>query len=480
MTPGVTASRMGLNDSATPPSAPWGARLRAFRKDQLGLSQDKFAIKLREAGAEWGLNIGCDQRLVARWENGDVKMPSQDYVELLVSLGAPVPAAALDMSEASALVGVGSNALLKPPAASGSFAAVEDVRGASFLEAVASATVGSPDSLAPWLPPFAKGAPIPTKVGIVDVRSLHDITTGLRGLDQRHGGFAVADTAVALLKSNTGLLTGCRNETTAAKVKVALADLARLAGWSIHDVGDQDRARRYLALALVLAREARSHSGDSLAASTLYVLGRISLFEREPQVALRMFQLGQIPAQDASNSGESARLYMQEAWAHAMMGRERQMKDALARAEQGIRTVGDTVDPWTQVFFTAGEFDGNTSVIYNEFALATDDTILAERYTIAAVDRASASLESSSPDRSPRSLLFDHTTEATGRFRLRDTDSAVQSATAALSMTGEVQSARVVDRLHSMTTAAAPSLQRSGVRDVCRQVRQLALPGPRT
>jgi tetratricopeptide (TPR) repeat protein len=259
-------------------------------------------------------------------------------------------------------------------------------------------------------------------------------------------------------------------------MSVALADLSRLTGWAYYDTGDQARARSYLTLALTYARSA---GADSLAASILYVLGRISLIECQPREALRMFQLGQMSAQDASNIGESARLYSNEAWAHAMMGNRRQMHDALGRAEHEISRVNADPDPWTEVFFAAGEHAGLTSVIYNEFAL-TADRNLREQYTALALDRAVESLSRSTSARPTRSVLFDQTTIAACRFRLGDTDSAVAAAGAALDLTQEVISARALSRLRSMAGAADPFRKKSHVSEIVHQIRQLAPPAPKT
>jgi len=47
-----------------------------------------------------------------------------------------------------------------------------------------------------------------------------------------------------------------------------------------------------------------------------------------------------------------------------------------------------------------------------------------------------------------------------------------------LGMTGTVLSVRALDRLKSMAYAAAALQGHTDVRDVCQQVRQLALPSP--
>ena len=445
--------------SASAQSA-WGNRLQSFREDVLQLSRAEFAALLNSKGGEMKVNISCGERLVTRWEQGAVKTPTAVYKRLLRAVGAPEFGGIRTSDTAVAESATESSA-----------------DGWDFLGAIAAAAVGSPVGLTPWLPqPVVETRPTPEDVGPTDVEHVRLVAASLRGLDQRHGGFAVVDAAEGLLRSTERLLSGCRDGATAASMRMALAELARLTGWAYHDTGEQDRARSYLALAFLYAQQA---GADSLAASIFYVLGRISLFERRPKSALRLFQLGQISAQDGSNRAESARLYSNSAWAHAMIGNERQMRDALARAEHEISLVDDVdVDPWTQVFFTVGEYTGLTAVVYNEFAGATANSALAERYTGVAIDTARASLLASQPDRPRRSMLFDLTTIATGCFRLHDRDNAVDSGVTALGMTGTVLSVRALDRLKSMAGAAAALRGHADVRDVCQQVRQLALPSP--
>ncbi|WP_435593552.1 hypothetical protein [Nocardia sp. bgisy118] len=466
----VTSRTAGAASRVGSVAVDWGMRLRRYRDSHLNVGRRQFAELLNEAGRKRGVNVACDERHIARWEHGEVRRPTEVYLQLLSDVGAPTPDAS---TPTQGMFDALPDARSMSYAPNASAATVDGVGGLTLLEALATAVVGSPEVLVPWLPQLDGPVPVPFpgNVGDTDLEFVRSMTTGLRQLDQRHGGFAVVDPAVGLLKSATGLLAGCHDEATERAMKVAVADLARLVGWASHDVGDQDRARRYTALALVFARKANA---PSLVASTLYVLGRISLFEREPDVALRLFQLGQMPAQDASNCGESARLYANEAWAHAMMGNEQKMNTALARAEDEIGRVGGEVDPWTQVFFTPGEFTGMRSVVYNEIALAAHSSPKAERYTIAAIEGAQESLRAGSSSRPARSRMFDETTIATGAFRLHDTDTAVASAARALQMAAQVRSARAVDRLGRMVDAAAPSLRQPDVKGVCHQVLQLA------
>lgn len=444
----------------------WGQRLRTYRRARLGLSRGDFAELINDRARRDSVNVACSERHVARWELGEVRRPSKSYRALLAALGAPVPEFDSGLSAPDLNAGFAREVASRSP----EFATAGIGRGAdaTLLEALATAVVGSADILTPWLPSLDVSE-LPCDTGLFDLDAVRSATAGLRKRDQRHGGGSIARTAVDLLKSTTALLAGYRGHTTLAQaLLVVTADLARLIGWAYHDIGDQHRARQYATMALVSARRA---GADSLVASTLYVLGRISLIERDPRIALRMFQLGQLPAQDATGSGESARLYANEAWAHAMMGDVGRMRTALARAEDETARVADPIDPWTRVFFTPGEFTGMRSVIYNEYALTARGQT-AERYTAEAVDAALASLAASTPGRPARSILFDNITIATGAFRLGQIDDAVAFATASLEMTGRVDSGRVGDRLGHLVDAATLASSRSDVRDICDGIRR--------
>ncbi|MBF6063529.1 hypothetical protein IU500_18760 [Nocardia terpenica] len=463
-----------MGDDLSRRGSAWGRQLRDYRRDVLGLKQEEFAAALVQAAAQRGLSLACSQGHVSRWERGIVKHPWPIYIDVLCDLGAPVPDAILDAE------GAASDAEIVPYASPPAIVTVDDVERRKFLAAIAAAAaVGSTADLRPWFPEFVTAGHMPTpgNVGMADVEFVRGVTASLRGLDQRHGGYAVVDSASGLLSWSRGLLHKCEDDPTATAMATALADLARLTGWAYHDTGQQSRARSYLTLALSYARGA---GADSLAASILYVLGRVSLIEHQPQEALRIFQLGQISAQDASNAAESARLYSNEAWAHAMMGNRQQMSDALARAEHEIaRTNVANADPWNAVYFTSGEHTGLTSVIFNELAIASEDADIVERYTSLALEKAQNSLASSGADRPARSVLFDHTTAAACQFRLGDVPSGVASASTALAMTGEVLSARVVGRLQTMRRATEPFRQYGDVQEVRYQVGQLALSAPK-
>jgi transcriptional regulator with XRE-family HTH domain len=70
-----------------------GDAIRQLRLE-LGLSQARFAMALRKAGAELGEPNGCNKRLVQKWENGDHRMVMPNYRRALAHV-AGVPFATL-------------------------------------------------------------------------------------------------------------------------------------------------------------------------------------------------------------------------------------------------------------------------------------------------------------------------------------------------------------------------------------------------
>ena len=102
----------------------------------------------------------------------------------------------------------------------------------------------------------------------------------------------------------------------------------QVAGWACHDLGDHGAARYYLTAGLVLARDI---DDLGLIAGGFYRLGRVSIHLGQAQQALKLWQLGQIVAQDSGNLASVAVLHANEGWAYAMLGAADLVRDALAR-----------------------------------------------------------------------------------------------------------------------------------------------------
>jgi tetratricopeptide (TPR) repeat protein len=170
--------------------------------------------------------------------------------------------------------------------------------------------------------------PAPSQIGTTDVRQVEAATRALRALDYQYGGGFCRDAVVAQLAWGQQMLTASTTSVVRERLHVALADLHNLAGWTSFDMGMADAARNHFGSALELAR---SGGSDPLVANVLYRTGRVYLHHDAANEALKLFQLGQIAAQESGSELATAVLCGNEAWAYAALGNAEQAQKLLGR-----------------------------------------------------------------------------------------------------------------------------------------------------
>src|SRR5690606_19066862 len=136
----------------------------------------------------------------------------------------------------------------------------------------------------------------PDRIGMSDVERLVTITEQLRAADRQFGGGSCRDAVLAQLTWASQLLRARADQATTEALHQAVADLHLLAGWTSFDLGVLGEARRHFARAL---EHARYVNEASLAAKALYCLGRLHLHHGWDVQALRLFQVGQLAAQES-------------------------------------------------------------------------------------------------------------------------------------------------------------------------------------
>ncbi|MBB5918380.1 transcriptional regulator with XRE-family HTH domain [Nocardia transvalensis] len=413
---------------------------------------------------EFARLIGVTRRTLSLWESGRTGQPRAASRRLLDHVLASTDADTIARFDQRTR----STALVPERE-------VEDeMQRRQFLSAVAAAIAGGPDALEHWLPRLpAAVAALPTRVGAADVAQLRSITDDLRRMANHHGGCAAVDAACGALSWSSQLLPRASTPSVRDDLCLALAHLANIAGWACHDAGNQEQARRLLAQALTYSRSVDSAEADSLTATGMYGLGRISLHQRKPKETLWFAQLGQVAAQGGRDLSGSARLHATAAWAYALMGQHRQVEDSLDRAHHEMCRVDTaTLEPWHRLFFTHGDFTGHRALVSQ--VLATSDSVNARTYAERAAELATTSLAESGPDRAPRSLLFDRIVLATSQLLAHDVDAGTATAFHALSDAGAIRSVRAVERFAEVGTAAQPFVSRhSGADQIVSEIKAL-------
>jgi transcriptional regulator with XRE-family HTH domain len=200
-----------------------------------------------------------------------------------------------------------------------------------------------------WALPFQLSwTPAPDHIGASDVARLAAVTEQLRAIDREHGGGACRDAALAQLTWALQLLRAKADEQVTAQLHRAVADLHVVAGWTAFDLGVLGDARRHFGRAL---EHARFVDEPSLVAKVLYCLGRLHLHHGWGVQALRLFQVGQVAAQESGFGRAVAMLHANLAWAHAAVGDGRQAMACVGRARDEFgRTEHDEVPPWLRFF----------------------------------------------------------------------------------------------------------------------------------
>lgn len=282
--------------------------------------------------------------------------------------------------------------------------------------------------------------PVPTRIGASDVEQINEATASLRALDYRHGGGACRDATLAQLSWSARLLDSECSEQVGRRLRIALADLHNLAGWTSLDIGQDDAARQLFLSALRLAKQADE---PSLVSSILYRTGRISLHRGEPSDAIRLFQLGQLAAEEANTPLPKAVLAANLAWAHGQRGEAELAHQALGLAEQQLARANLATSPAWFRFFDESDLEGLHGQAY--LALGQTDP----QYTERAIERLDLAALQRLPEMS-RSRAFDLAALATAHVRQGDTDHGAMIGGQALDIIEGLKSVRLVEYLRPL------------------------------
>lgn len=347
--------------------------------------------------------------------------------------------------------------------------AKEPVGYEDFIGTVAAIAMGSGShDITQHLPTPPVPAELPSAMTDKQVDLLVGLTERHRQFDAERGGGSCRESAVAYLRWASAMrFTRFVSEQVERSFKAALSDLCQVAGWACHDVGDHIQARRYLTAGLALAREVQDLA---LIAGSFYRLGRVSIHQGRADEALKLWQLGQIVAQDSGCLVSVAVLHANEAWAYAILGQDERVRDSIARAEgELVRVDATSVPPWARFFCAPADIDGIAGVIYNSLALHPQHR---SRYTSTAIDRSERAYERRRNGET-RSRIFDAISLASAYLLDEQLDQAEKYGHTALDLLADVESRRVTDRLATVTTLARPHLTHSGIAALVERVDKL-------
>jgi transcriptional regulator with XRE-family HTH domain len=339
----------------------------------------------------------------------------------------------------------------------------ESVKRRRFLAHAAAVTMGAAvmgkDS-ASWVAHPAQ-APAPGRIGMTDVRQVEAATRALRALDYQYGGGFCRDAVVAQLSWGQQLLDANAADQVRERLYVALADLHNLAGWTSFDSGLIDASRNHFAHALELARAGHN---DPLVANVLYRMGRVYLHQNAPNDALKLFQLGQIAAQESGSELAVAVLCANEAWAYAALKNERQAMKLINRTKDEFARADHTnPDSWVS-FFNETDLYAMVGTVHSVLAMEVDRKHT--RYAIPALTKAIGTYG----DEMARSKAFNLSMLATNHMIDGDVDHGARIGRSAVDLAEGLKSARAKDRIMPLKTESDKRSNNSDARDLSERI----------
>jgi len=322
-----------------------------------------------------------------------------------------------------------------------------------------------------WLPSPAQ-TPAPGRVGISDVRQIEASTKALRGLDYQYGGGACRDAVVAQLSWAQRMVDAQVADSVRGRLFTAVADLHNLAGWTSFDIDLVDSARFHFSKALEFAKDVQN---NSLMANVLYRMGRVYLEKDAPDDALKMFQLGQIAAQESGAEIAVAVLCANEAWAYAKMGLVEQTQKMLGRAQDEFARADLSRTPTWAKFFTETDVYAMTGAVHFALSRATDPKsgpIDRAKHVRVAIPNLQRAIDGYSADMA-RSQLFNITTLAAAHIMDGDVNHGVRLGRQSLEMSNDVRSSRIISRMRPLMAEASRHLHNSDSRDLAERIAKL-------
>ncbi|GLZ32646.1 XRE family transcriptional regulator [Lentzea sp. NBRC 105346] len=317
----------------------------------------------------------------------------------------------------------------------------ESVKRRKFLAHAAAVTVGAAvlgtDS-GSWVS-HPTQTPAPGRIGMTDVRQVEAATRALRALDYQYGGGSCRDAVVAQLSWGQQMLGASATDLVKDRLFVALADLHNLAGWTSFDTGLMDSARNHFGQALDLAKQGKN---EALVANILYRMGRVYLHQNAPDDALKVFQLGQLAAQNSGSELAVGILCANEAWAYAKMGSDEQALKLLGRARDEFSRANITEAPAWAKFFNEIDLSSMVGTVHTELAQTVD----AKKYTRTAIPALTKAINGFGEDMS-RNRTFNLTSLSINHLLEGDIDHGAKIGRQAVELSEGLKSIRTKDRM---------------------------------
>ncbi|MFD3518500.1 hypothetical protein [Streptomyces sp. NPDC058657] len=316
--------------------------LRAVREDEFLMSRDEFARAVLEAATDMGEAVACEARLVAAWEDGEVRCPRAVYQRILSRM------TGRSMTD----LGFRPRSAVRTGPPGGERGAEDSVERRTFLR----------DGTAVLTLPLGTGTKTRTagRVGASEVRAVTKAVASLYAHDHDHGSAPLRKAASeALHTAYQWLQAGTYTERTGRRLRSATGALSIAAGWLSYDSGRAADAHSLYGEALAAARIADDPALEAHAFGCLSLLAKAS---GRPREAIAAAQGAQSVARSLGSSKLLSLFAMREVGGWALMGDTTATDKAIVRAHHLYARGPCDADPAWLDFFAPGELAGLESL----------------------------------------------------------------------------------------------------------------------
>ncbi|QDO05009.1 hypothetical protein [Streptomyces sp. S1D4-23] len=318
--------------------------LRQVRVDEFQMSRMEFAAAVRKTGREMGEHVGCQTRLVAAWEDGEVECPRGVYRRILTRM------------TGRTMAGLGFRTDPVSPLAPartvpGPREESDPVERRNFLLDGAAALLGLP---------FGADDKTPGKIGTTHVRAVTKAVATLYAKDHDHGSAQLRQAASqGLHTAYQWLQTGTYTTKTEGKLRSAVGALSIAAGWLAYDSGRPGDAHSLYGEALAAARIAGDPELESHAFGCLSLLAKA---QGRPREAVAAAQGAQTVARSVGSPRLLSLFHMREAGGWALAGDAGATDRAIVKAHHLYAKGPSDADPAWLGFYAPGELAGLESL----------------------------------------------------------------------------------------------------------------------
>jgi tetratricopeptide (TPR) repeat protein len=316
-----------------------------------------------------------------------------------------------------------------------------------------------------FLAQISTETPVSERIGWSDVEHVRATTRAVAMSENLHGGGLSTEAGVSQLRWSGRLLeVGASNDVRRAMFE-AVGNLSSVVAFSAFDIADYRSADQCFQFALWCADQSGSWA---LRANTLAEMSRKAAYLGDLDEALSLIEFAQVRADRVSATAQ-AMMGAVRARLLAVLGRHREARAEVDRADERFADRDSTADPPWLCYYDEAEHQGSTGRALIPVTQQTRRLELAAPRLEAAIRLHNANY--------PRSRTFSRTRLASLIMMTGDPHQALPIGRQAVIDAAPLRSKRIVNELHGLARAAEQHVRIADVADLRHDITTLALPG---